>query len=120
MSDHPDKLEEFPEGFGMQECLSIIETKQQEMTLKVRREFYESIMFAVNSCQPFVKLTFPKNHRPVYKKLITEELLDRFGPIETETYNRRSNSTATVPITNVSGLSSNIDSIIIRFLNESD
>jgi hypothetical protein len=98
--------------------MKIIETNQKEMTLTVRKDFYEKIMAAVNSCQPFVKLDFPSNHWPVHKKLIAVELLDIFGEITTFTYNKRSNSTASVPVVEASSIPSNVDSLMIKFTNE--
>lgn len=111
-------MESFPEDFTLAKCMKIIEDNQKKMTLSVRNNFYDAIMKAVVDCEPSIKLDFPKNHWPQYKTEITTELLKIFGEIETTTFNRKTNSTANVPITEVESISKNMDSLIIRFMHE--
>ncbi len=111
-------MDTFPEDFTLANLMSIIEKKQQEMTLTVRQNFYEKIKESADSCQTEVKLEFPPNHWPVHKKVIAEELLNIFGEITTVTHNKRTNSTAYVPISEAQNIPSNIHNIIIKFMNE--
>ena len=111
-------MESFPEDFTLAKCMKIIEENQKEMTVNVRKQFHEHILQAVNDCEPSVKLDFPKNHWPLYKTMITGELLDIFGEVETITYNKKTNSIVSNPISEAVNISKNIDSIIIRFMNE--
>jgi len=111
-------MESFPEDFTLAKCMKIIEDNQKKMTLEVRKTFHDDIMKAVVDCEPTVELKFPKNHWPLYKTEITAELLKIFGEIETTTHNIKTNSTASIPITEVENISKNIDSLIIRFMHE--
>ncbi len=111
-------MESFPEDFTHAKCMKIIEDNQKTMTVTVRKEFHDRIMEAANECDPSVKLDFPKNHWPLYKTMITTELLDIFGEIETITHNKKTNSIASIPITEAENISKSIDSIVIRFMNE--
>ena len=111
-------MESFPEDFTLVKCMKIIEENQKEMTVNVRKEFHENILQAVNDCEPSVKLDFPKNLWPLYKTMITGELLDIFGEVETITHNMKTNSIVSNPITEAENISKNIDSIVIRFMHE--
>ena len=98
-------MESFPEDFTLAKCMKIIEENQISMTLKVRKNFHEQIMEAVQNCEPYVELVFPPNHWPLHKTKITKELLEIFGEIETVTHNKKSNATVVNPITEEENIS---------------
>jgi hypothetical protein len=72
----------FPEDFDRKTCSTIIKDKEAELAKSCRDSFYKNIMKAVNDCEKDVTLTFPEKLWGVYKKQITEELLERFGEVQ--------------------------------------
>lgn len=72
----------FPENFDRKTCSTLIKEKEAELAKLCRNSFYTDIMKAVYDCEKDVTLTFPEKLWGVYKKQITEELLDRFGEVK--------------------------------------
>ncbi len=72
----------FPDEFNRKNCSTIIETKEAELAKSCRQQFYKNIVHAVNDCEKDVTLTFPEKLWGIYKKQITEELLERFGEVQ--------------------------------------
>lgn len=75
-------MDSFPDDFNRKICSTIIETKEAELAKSSRHYFYKEIMKAVQDCEKDVTLTFPEKLWGVYKKQITEELLERFGEVQ--------------------------------------
>jgi len=75
-------MDEFPEDLSKPSCAKIIAEKQKDLIKQVRQEFYEEIIEATNACESHVVLTFPNKLWHKYRKMITEELLERFGEFE--------------------------------------
>jgi hypothetical protein len=112
----------FPEDFTLNSCMNIITNKQKEMSLKVRKDFYEKIMNSVNECHSKVTLEFPHNYWPVHKKEITIELLEIFGELTIKNINKKAGSSSEV-LVSLSGQeihesNGNITNIIIKFMND--
>jgi len=78
-------MDNFPPDCNRASCSKIIQLKQTELIREVRKNFYDTIMKAINELKKEIKLDFPEELWDKYKFEITCELLDRFGELNTVT-----------------------------------
>ncbi len=74
-------MDAFPEDIERNKCKEVLMNSQEELIRKTRENFTNSITYALNTCQKEVFLQFDERLWDDSKKLISTELIERFGEV---------------------------------------
>ena len=77
----PTRLQTWPDYVTLRECKERIEHNQIIVIEQVRSQFCKIIINAINNSIPIIILEFPNNLLNVNKRIIIEELIERFGSL---------------------------------------
>lgn len=106
-------MDKFPDEFGKVYCFKKLTENQKNLMKQTRKEFYETILKAVQECSKTVRLNFSEMLWTEHRIDITCELLEKFG--EVTIYAKNGKATITKITTNKEDIPNSIESLKIEF-----
>lgn len=108
-------MDSFPTDFNLKTCMKAVEDIQKEVVRNVRKEFYNTVLEEIQKCSKYVKLSYPSHMWDEYRKIVTVELLNRFGVLEVETANMK--YSVAVTLVADSDIPDNVTDVTVKLWN---
>lgn len=80
-------MDKYPENFNRKTCMDIIAKNQNSLVKIVRKEIYDKVSKALETCDIDVKYNFPEKLWYEHKVTLIKELIDNFGKVKVKTTN---------------------------------